>query len=111
MLLGSQAVILRSLTNGDTRNRLNQPNLVPTEVTVTGCLMRPFRSTEVTTLTDVSTQVWRCTAPPVNATLNATAADELDYGTDTYQITGVEAFPDRYGVINHVRITCQLQAS
>jgi hypothetical protein len=111
MLLGSQTVVLRSFVNGNARSRLNQAGPIPTDVEVSGCLMRPFRSTEVTDLTDRSTQLWRCTAPPVDAALNATAAGELDYAGNTYQITGVEPFPDRYGVINHVRITCQRQVS
>jgi hypothetical protein len=108
--MGGQTVTLRSFTNGVTRDRLNQPEKVATDVTVAGCLMRPYRPTEQVTLTDVATEVWRCTAPPVTAALNATAANVLLYQGNTYQIIGVEPFPDLSGVIDHVRITCQLQA-
>lgn len=109
MILGSQTVVLREFSVGTTKDRLNQAQPVPNNTTVTGCLMRPFRPTEVVTLTDIATNVWRCTAPPVPAALNATAAGELDYDGDTYQIIAVEPFPDFEGVISHVRITCQRQ--
>jgi hypothetical protein len=103
-------VTLRSFANGATRDRFNQPEKDETDVTVQGCLMRPFRPTEAVTLTAIATEVWRCTTPPVPAALNATAAGVLLYQGDTYQIIGVEPFPDLSGAINHVRITCQLQA-
>lgn len=111
MMFGNQTVVLREFTNGTTRNRLNQPVPAEHDVTVTGCLMRPFRPTEVVTLTDIATEVWRCTMPPVTAALNATAAGELEYLGNPYQITGVEPFPDLSGAIDHVRITCQRQVS
>lgn len=109
MSFGSQTVTLRSFANGVTRDRLNQLEQTPTDITVAGCLMRPYRPTEQVALTDVATEIWRCTTPPVEATLTATAAGVLLYQGDTYQITGVEPFPDLSGAIDHVRITCQLQ--
>lgn len=120
MSFGNQTVVLREFTPGTTRNRLNQPVPDEHDNTVTGCLMRPYRPTEVVTLTDIATEVWWCTAPPDPAALNATAAGVLIYdGTETpadveenhYQITGVEPFPDFSGAVDHVKITCQRQVS
>lgn len=111
MTFGNQTVILREFTNGTTRNRLNQPVPVPHPTTVTGCLMRPWRPSEVVTLTDIATGIWLCTLPPVTAAVNATAAGELDYLGETYQITGVEPYADFSGAVEHVKITCQRQVS
>lgn len=111
MTFGNQSVVLREFTNGATRNRLNQPVADEHEATVTGCLMRPYRPSEVVTLTDIATEIWLCTLPPVAAALNATAAGELDYLDKTFQITGVEPYADFSGAVDHVKITCQRQVS
>lgn len=110
-MIASQTVVLREWTVGPTRDRLNQPVKVPNDTTVEGCLMRPYRPSEAVTLTDIATEIWYCTAPPVAAALNATAADELDYDGQTFQITGVEPFCDFSGAADHVKITCQRQVS
>lgn len=110
MTFGNQTVVLREFTPG-TRNRLNQPTPVPHNTTVTGCLMRPYRPSEVVTLTDIATELWWCTLPPVTAAVNATAAGELDYLGQTFQIIGVEPFADFSGAIDHVKITCQRQVT
>lgn len=111
MRLGGQTVTLRTFTDGTTRDRLNKPVKVPTNTAVSGVLMRTLSGQETVNLTDVAVQVWRCTLPPVAAALNATAADELDFDGDTYQVTVVEKFFNHRGSADHVRITCQLQAS
>lgn len=118
MRLGGQTVTLQSFADGVTRDRFNQPEKVATPAVVNGVLMRTLSAQEDITLTDVATQVWRCTLPPVPAALNATASGVLLYdGTinpadveeSRYQITRVETFFNHRGGPDHVRITCQRQ--
>jgi hypothetical protein len=70
---------------------------VPVRVDVPGCHFRPLGTSEIVAETDLATEVWKCTAPPVDAALNATAASELEYAGKTYHVTGVEPFNDPEG--------------
>jgi hypothetical protein len=78
---------------------------------VTGVLMRPFRGVEDVKLTDVASETWRCTLPPVSAALTATATADLIYQGDPYKVWSVEPFSDLGGSVDHVRITCYLEKS
>ena len=107
---GGQTVTLRSSTDGEERDELNQPIPVVSDATWSGVLMRPLSGRETVQQTDVATQEWRCTGPPTTASVAATAADQLVYDGNTYQISTVEVFPGPDGRAHHVRITCQRQA-
>lgn len=108
MRFGSQTVGFVTITAG-TRDRLGAAAPVRTTVNVTGCLMRPLSATELITNTDVATEAWRCTAPPVAAALAATATGELVFNGNTYLINGVQSFRGFNGIIDHVRVTCERQ--
>lgn len=92
-----------------------------------GCHFRPASSTEVDGQTDVTTEVWKLTAPPDAAALVVKANGELVYdGTDhpelldldsdagkraTFQIDG--PIMPKYGqdnAVHHVTIMCKRQA-
>ena len=110
MSFGGQSVTIRSFTDSETRNRLNQPVQTVTDTAWTGVQMQPRSGGEDVTLTDVATEVWLCTGPPIAAAQSATATAEIIYNTVTYRVTKVEPFTDFTG-IHHVEITCQKQTS
>lgn len=92
-----------------------------------GCHFRPASSTEIDAQTDVTTEVWKLTAPPAAAAMAVKANGELAYdGTDhpelldldsdagkaaTFQIDG--PIMPKYGLdnlVHHVTIMCKRQA-
>ena len=90
---GGDTVIFVTITDG-ALDRLGIPTKVRTEVSVTGCRFRPLSVEEAVTLTDVATEMWKCTAPPHPAVLAATAIDEVKHKDITYQLVGgVKLFP------------------
>lgn len=92
---GGQTVTFVTITPG-TEGRFERDK-TPTPVDVPGCRFRPLGTSEMVAETDLATEVWKCTAPPVAAVLAATAASELIYGDKTYHVTGVEPFTDLSG--------------
>lgn len=94
MTFGSQTVTFIAVTEG-TPDRLGVPAQVRTEHTVTGCRFRPLSAEETVALTNVATEVWKCTAPPVADVLAGKAVDELKVAGVTYQIIGgIKPFED-----------------
>lgn len=90
---GGDTVIFVTITDG-AKDRLGIPAKVRTEVPVTGCRFRSLTFEEKITLTDVATEMWRCTAPSDPAVLAAKAIDEVKHKGITYDIVGgVEMFP------------------
>lgn len=92
-----------------------------TATTVSGCRFRPLSATETPEQkTDVATETWKLTAPPVAAALAATSTSEIVYdGTSsptqtaatTFDVIGpVQPKYDLDGVLHHVTIVCQRQA-
>lgn len=79
--------------------------------TVFGCHFRPVNSIETPEgATDVATEVWKCTAPPVAAPLAATAGDELKWDGNTFQIVGpVQPKYNLDGTVHHVTIMAKRQ--
>lgn len=94
---------------------------------LSGCHFRPASSTEDDGQTDVTTEVWKLTAPPEAVDLSVKASGELVYdGTDhpedldldsdagkaaTFQIDG--PIMPKYGLdnsVHHVTIMCKRQA-
>lgn len=92
---GGQTVTFVTITLGTAGRFERAP--VRTPVDVAGCRFRPLGTSEMVAETDLATEVWKCTAPPVAAVLAATAASELEYGGKTYHVTGVEPFTDLSG--------------
>jgi hypothetical protein len=95
MSFGGQTVTFVTITLG-TEGRFERAP-VPSRVDVPGCRFRPLGTSEIVSNTDLATEVWKCTAPPVEAALNATATSQLEYGDKTYHVTGVEPFTDMAG--------------
>lgn len=98
-----------------------------TATPLSGCRFRSHTSAETpVTQTDVSTEVWKLTAPPAEAALAVKASGELLYdGTDhpealdpesdagkaaTFQIDGpIQPKFDMDGTVQHVTIWCKRQ--
>lgn len=110
MTHGGQSVTLRSFTPG-TRDRLNKPAPVAHDAVWAGVLMRPFRGSDDVKLTEIASEVWRCTGAPTAESLTADATCDLVYSGDVYKVWSVEPFPDLSGTVEHVRITCYLEKS
>lgn len=95
MSFGGQTVTFVTITRGTAGRFERAP--VRTPVDVPGCRFRPLGTSERVAETDLATEVWKCTAPPVAAVLAATATSELEYNGKTYHVTGVEPFTDLAG--------------
>ncbi|BBU22158.1 hypothetical protein AWC32_21580 [Mycobacterium xenopi] len=112
MSFGGQTVTFVTLTDSGNPNRLGMKPQTSTEVPVAGCLFRPLSVKEVVGVnTDIATEIWKCTAPPVPAALAAKASGQLQVDGETYEIMGdPKPHPDLSGAIHHVTIMCQKQA-
>lgn len=111
MTLGAQTVTFVSFTEGATPDSLGIKPETAVEVEVAGCVFEPLRVDETPqTEVDISTQVWRCTAPPVAAAVNADGTGLLKYGGITYQIVGgARPCRDFAGALSHVVVLAQRQ--
>lgn len=109
---GKQTVTFVSVTDTGVPGYLGVKTQTRTETPVTGCRFRPFNVTETAdSETDIATGIWKCTAPPVAAAVNATPGDEVKVDGVTYQIDGpVQPKRDPYGVLHHVTVMCKRQA-
>jgi hypothetical protein len=107
---GDQTVTFVAVTNG-ALDRLGIPAQVRTEIAVPGCRFRPLSAEETVGLTDLATEVWKCTAPPVAAVLAAMAIDEVKHNGITYQIVGgVKPYNDYFSnTVHKVTVLCQKQ--
>jgi len=109
MTFGGQTVTFVTITDG-ALDRLGIPAKERSEVAVPGCRFRPLSTEEAVALTDVATEVWKCTAPPVQVVLDAKATDEVKHNGITYQIIGgVKPYPDMSGALYKVTVMCQKQ--
>lgn len=95
MSFGGQTVTFVTMTLG-TEGRFERVP-VPARVDVPGCRFRPLGTSEMVAETDLATEVWKCTAPAVDAALSATATSQLEHNGKTYHVTGVEPFTDLSG--------------
>ena len=81
-----------------------------TEVTVAGCHVRPVSVSEVDGQTNVASERWKITAPPVAAALNASPTGEVRFGGGTFLIDGpVQPKRDMAGELSHVTVLCKRQ--
>jgi hypothetical protein len=114
--LGGQTVTFVSIAEG-TKDPWGIAAPVPTDVPVRGCRFRPLSGTEKVGLTDVATDIWRLTAPPVAVVMNAKVNDQIKYSgpeTDGLVVTfeidgGTNTFPDADGAPFKVTVLCKRQ--
>ena len=112
MRLGNQTVVFVKATEDPSqRDADNNPLIVRTETPVSNCRFRPLAAAEKVALgIDVAKDPWRCTAPPMDAVVNAGAGDEIKCNGETYQIEGgPRIFPGAQGQPYKVTIICELQ--
>lgn len=107
---GDDTVIFVTITDG-AKDRYGIPAVVRTPVTVTNCRFRPLSVDETVALTDVVTEMWRCTAPPHPAVLAAKSIDEVKHNGITYQLHGsVKPYPEPDSTVIHkVTVMCKKQ--
>lgn len=110
-MFGAQTVTFVSFTSPTDTDSLGIRPETPVEVAVSGCRFRPLRADETPqTDVDVSTQVWKCTAPPSAAVLGADSTGVLKYGGDTYQIIGgAQPYTDFSGQVFKVTVLAHKQ--
>jgi hypothetical protein len=111
MLLGTDTVTFIVQTPTGAPNELGTRTLVPTPVAVDHCRFRPLSATEAAeTMTNVATQIWKCTAPPEAAAVAAKSTGLLQVDGVTYKIIGgAKPYNDRHGRPFKVTILCQVQ--
>ncbi|TXH47831.1 MAG: hypothetical protein E6Q97_26325 [Desulfurellales bacterium] len=107
---GGQTVSFVSVSYTGERGYLGAKATTRSETVVAGCHFRPAATTEVDGQKNVATEIWKCTAPPVDAVLNAQPGDELSVGGVTFHIDGtVQPKYDLAGAVSHVTIMCKRQ--
>lgn len=109
MLLGTQTVTFIVETPTGPVNSLGTRTMVPTPVDVEDCRFRPLSAQEAAeAMTNVATQVWKCTAPPEAAAVAAKSTGLLKVDGVTYKIIGgAKPFNDMQGVPFKVTILSQ----
>lgn len=109
---GGTTVTFVAVTESGDAGYLGLKTKARAETAVAGCQFQPAKSSETPDgQTDVATEVWRCTAPPVAAVLAATPGGEVKVGGVTYQIDGpIMPKHKRDGSVHHVTVMCKRQA-
>lgn len=111
MSFGGQTVTFVTVTETGQPGFLGIKAKSRSEVAVSGCHFRPFKTTEVVTETDVATEIWKCTAPAEAAAIAAKSTGEVKHNGLTFQIDGqIRPKYDLGGQIEHVTIFCKRQA-
>lgn len=109
-VFGDQTVIFVTITDG-AKDRLGVAVAVETPVPVTGCRFRPLNVEETVNLTDVATEIWKCTAPPVAAVLAAKSIDRLVHNGITYDLVGgIKPFNDASNQVYKVTVMAKKQS-
>ncbi|QIG58387.1 head closure [Mycobacterium phage Cornie] len=81
-----------------------------TTVDVPGCHFRPYTNDETGGQVTVATELWKCTAPPVPAVLNAQPRDKVRVNGALFHIEGpVQPKRDLQGNLHHVTVFCKRQ--
>lgn len=111
MTFGGQTVTFVTVSASGDPGYLGVVEEARTETEVPGCRFRPLRTEETPDyLTNMSSEIWKCTAPPVAAAITALPDGEVKVGGVTYLIQGpVQPKPDMDGTIHHVTIMCKRQ--
>jgi hypothetical protein len=89
MSFGSTTVTFISETPSGTPGRLGSQAPTEVRVDVVGCRFRPLYARELPEdLTNLATQVWRCTAPPEAAAIAAKSTGVVEVDSVKYRIIG-----------------------
>lgn len=109
MIFGGQTVTFVTFQATGERGYGGLKSKQPVKTSVVGCRFRPLSVDETPDyLSNVATGIWKCTAPPVDAALNAQSGGAVEVDGVPYQIEGpVMAKPDMSGVVHHVTIMCK----
>lgn len=108
MTFGGQSVTVVTVSESGEPGYLGVKTKTRSEVVVSGCHFRPLSTSETVGQTDVATQLWKLTAPPVDAVLGLSAGDELVHADTTFQVDGVPLPKyDLAGQVHHVTVTCK----
>ena len=121
MTFGGQTVKLGVVTSTGAPGFLGMKAETRTDVTVTGCRGRVMTASETPEQqTDVATEIWKWTLPPVAAAAAATSTGELVYdGTAAPERTATSVFQidgpilpkfDMDGTLHHVTLMAKRQA-
>ena len=98
---GGQTITIPTTISTDppTYDELGHEILTPDEVDIGGCRHRPLSVSETPEwITNVGTQVWKTTAPPVDEVLALGTESTFDENGVTYQvIAGAQPFTDMNG--------------
>ena len=122
---GGQTVGFITVTETGTPGYLGVKEQVRTLVLAHKVRFRPLRTDEVNGTTNVTTGMWKLTAPPSIAALAAKSTGEIVYdGTDspnlpdegvTEHVFLIDGFnqpkPEMHGAIHHVTVLCKKQDS
>lgn len=110
---GGQTITIATTTPTDppTYDELGHEILTPDEVDIGGCRHRPLSVSETPEwITNVGTQVWKTTAPPVDEVLALGTESTFDENGVTYQvIAGAQPFRDMAGNLFKVTILSKVQ--
>lgn len=111
MTFGGQAVTVVAVTGTGTYDSLGSETVTKTETVIAGCRHRPLRFDETPEfVTNIATQVWKTTAPPLAAVLAVNAKAELVVDGIRYRvIAGAQSFTDQEGRPYKVTILSQKQ--
>ena len=112
MSLGGQTITVVTFSRSGAVDNLGIQPEIPVEVEVEGVHFRPLSATETAEISeiDIETQVWKLTADPVAAVLNADTTAYIRYNGDTFTVVGgAQPFTDLEGEIDHVTILVQKQ--
>lgn len=111
MTFGGQSVTITTVGTTGNPGFLGVKTETRSSVTVSGCRGRVMSVDEIDTATDIATEIWKFTLPPVAAALNASPTGEISYGGRVFQIDGPPAPKfDLDGQVHHVTIMAKRQA-
>lgn len=111
MSFGGQNVVITTVAVAGDPGYLGLKTETRSSVTVSGCRGRVMSVNEVDAATDVATEVWKFTLPPVAAALTAQPTGEITYAGRVFQIDGPpQPKFDMGGQIHHVTIMAKRQA-
>lgn len=108
MSFGATTVTFISETPSGTPGRLGSQTPLEVRVDVAGCRFRPLYARELPEdMTNLATQVWRCTAPPEAASAAAKSTGLLEVDGVKYRIIGGARPFEDFAAPFKVTIDCQ----
>ena len=109
MTLGGQTITVVTVTRSNTPGYLGIAAESRSETPVSGCRFRAVSSKEATDgAVDTTSELWKCSAPKSNVTLNVVAGDEILYDGVRFQVDGpILPKYDMDGQVDHVTIMCK----